>query len=143
MNVVGIVLNRMVKDIKYVELAERLPILQELRDAEPSEIDALSTPPEEREPVLQRRSTMALWSSLGLAALSGVLTTIGLVAALWHMAWWVGVAGLLTALVSATHRSRVRIHQAAGVRGGQGPDPALGGAPHAGGGSRRRVGRAA
>ena len=79
-----------------------LPILQELRDAEPSEIEALSTPPEEREPVLQRRSTMALWSSLGLAALSGVLTTIGLVAALWHMAWWVGVAGLLTALVSAT-----------------------------------------
>ncbi len=101
-NVIGIVLNRMVKDIKYVELAERLPILQELRDAEPSEIEALSTPSEDREPVLRRRSTMALWSSLGLAALSGVLTTVGLVAALWYMAWWVGVAGLLTALVSGT-----------------------------------------
>ena len=45
---------------------------------------------------------MALWSSLGLAALSGVLTTIGLVAALWYMAWWVGVAGLVTAVLSGT-----------------------------------------
>ena len=33
-NVVGIVLNRLVKDIKYVQLAERLPILQELGEAE-------------------------------------------------------------------------------------------------------------
>jgi hypothetical protein len=101
-NVVGICLNRMVKDIKYVELAERLPILQELRDADSSEIEALYPPPEERVPVQQRRSTMALWSSLGLAALSGILTTIGLVAALWHMAWWVGVAGLVTAVLSGT-----------------------------------------
>ena len=101
-NVVGIVLNRLVKDIKYVELAERLPILQEIGDAESSEIEALYPSPEERVPVQQRRSTMALWSSLGLAALSGVLTTIGLVAALWHMAWWVGVAGLVTAALSAT-----------------------------------------
>jgi hypothetical protein len=104
-NVVGIVLNRLVKDIKYVQLAERLPILQELGEAEPSEIEALyptSDDPEERVPVQQRRSTMALWSSLGLAVLSGVLTTIGLVAALWHMAWWVGVAGLVTATLSAT-----------------------------------------
>ena len=101
-NVVGIVLNRLVKDIKYVEVAERLPILQELSEAESSEIEALDTPPEEREPFQQRRSTMALWSSLGLAALSGVLTAIGLVAALWHMAWWVGLAGLVTAVLSAT-----------------------------------------
>ena len=101
-NVVGIVLNRLVKDIKYVQLAERLTILQELGEAESSEIEALYPPPEERVPIEQRRSTMALWSSLGLAALSGVLTTIGLVAALWHMAWWVGVAGLVTAVLSAT-----------------------------------------
>ena len=65
---------------------------QELHDAESPEIEA-STRPEERESFQQRRSTMALWSSLGLAALSGVLTSIGLVAALWHMAWWSGSQG--------------------------------------------------
>ena len=101
-NVVGICLNRLVKDIKYVEVAERLTILQEIRDAESAEIEALYPPPEERESVRRRRSTMALWSSLGLAALSSVLTMIGLVAALWHMAWWVGVAGLVTGVLSAT-----------------------------------------
>ena len=31
-----------------------------------------------------------------------MLTTIGLVAALWYMAWWVGVAGLVTAVLSGT-----------------------------------------
>jgi hypothetical protein len=101
-NAVGIVLNRLVKDIKYVEVAERLPILQELSEAESSEIEALYPHSEEREPFRKRRSTMALWSSLGLATLSGALTTIGLVAALWYMAWWVGVAGLVTAVLSAT-----------------------------------------
>jgi hypothetical protein len=101
-NVVGIVLNRLVKDIEYVEVAERLPILQELEEAESSGVEAIYPSPEERESVQQRRSTMALWSSLGLAALSGVLTTIGLVAALWYMAWWVGVAGLVTAVLSGT-----------------------------------------
>jgi len=101
-NVVGICLNRLVKDIKYVEIAERLPILQEVRDAESSEIEALYPPPDERESVQRRRSALALRLSLGLAALSAALTVIGLVAALWHMAWWVGVAGLVTAVLSAT-----------------------------------------
>ena len=39
---------------------------------------------------------------MGSAAFSSALTVIGLVAALWHMAWWVGVAGLVTGVLSAT-----------------------------------------
>ena len=100
-NVVGICLNRLVKDIKYVEIAERLPILQEVRDAESSEIEALYPPPEEQETLRRKRSTRALWWSSGFQALSGTLTGIALVAALWHVAWWIGTAALVTGAVSA------------------------------------------
>jgi hypothetical protein len=101
-NVVGIILNRLVKDVELVETGEMVTALQSFRGADSSEVEALYPPPEERASLRRRRSTLALWWSLGAAALSGVLTVIGLVAALWHMAWWVGVAALVTATLSAT-----------------------------------------
>ena len=39
--------------------------------------------------------------SLGLAALSTALKLTGTVAALWHMAWWVGVELLAMTMISA------------------------------------------
>ena len=40
----------------------------------------------------QRRARVVLRYSYALLGLSVVLTFIGVTAALWHMAWWIGVA---------------------------------------------------
>jgi len=101
-NVAGIILNRLVKDIRDVETGEMVTALQSLGEADSSEIEALYPPPEEQESLRRRRSSRALWWSLGFAALSSTLTAVGLMAALWHVAWWVGAGALATALVSAT-----------------------------------------
>ena len=101
-NVVGICLNRLAKDVEQVETSEMATALQAFEDADDSEIEALYPPPKERESLRRRRSTLTLWWSLGAAALSGALTAVGLVAALWHMAWWVGAAALATGALSAT-----------------------------------------
>jgi hypothetical protein len=100
LNVGGIVLNRMVKDIRDVEAGEMVTALQAFEEADTSEIAALYPPEEERESLRRKRSGRALLWSLGFAAVSGTLTAVGVVAALWHVAWWIGVAALVTSVVS-------------------------------------------
>jgi hypothetical protein len=101
LNVAGIILNRMVKDVREVEAGEMVTALQAFREADASEVAALYPPPEEQESLRHRRSGRALWWSLGFSALSGTLTAVGVVAALWHVAWWVGAAAIATGVVSA------------------------------------------
>jgi uncharacterized membrane protein YcjF (UPF0283 family) len=55
---------------------------------------------ETRDARRRRRTGIALLFALGILALSVLLTLTGVVAALWHMAWWVGIAFLAMSLVS-------------------------------------------
>ena len=48
----------------------------------------------------QRRTRRALSYSYSLLVLTALLTLIGVTAALWHMAWWIGVAFAAMLLVS-------------------------------------------
>ena len=48
----------------------------------------------------QRRARVVLRYSYALLAFSVTLTFIGVTAALWHMAWWIGVAFLGMAVAS-------------------------------------------
>jgi hypothetical protein len=48
----------------------------------------------------QRRARVVLRYSYALLALTVVLTFIGVTAALWHMAWWIGAAFLGMAAAS-------------------------------------------
>jgi hypothetical protein len=99
MNVAGIVLLRLTKDATDIQLDDLT--LRSFQDAGFPDIDAYFPAPQDRETLRKRRSKIVLMISLGIAALSVALTLAGLVAALWHMAWWIGVVLLATAVVSA------------------------------------------
>ena len=99
LNVAGICVLRLVKDMKEVGLDDLT--LQAFKDAGYPEIESYYPPAGEREVRQKRRRTMALWYSLGMAAaLTAVLTVTGLAAALWYMAWWIGVLVLVVAVLS-------------------------------------------
>ena len=98
LNVAGIFLLRLIKDMKDIGIDDLT--LQAFQDAGFPNIEAYFPPPQERASH-KRRSNLALGYSLGIVALSIALTLTGLVAALWHMAWWIGVA-LLTMVILTT-----------------------------------------
>jgi len=52
------------------------------------------------EALAKKRADAGLSYSLRLALLSGVLTVLGMVAALWFIAWWVAVLFLIVVVVS-------------------------------------------
>ncbi len=56
--------------------------------------------PQARESLHKRRTDGALRYSVGIVALSIVLTLTGMVAALWYMAWWIGVVFFAMVMLS-------------------------------------------
>jgi MFS family permease len=51
-------------------------------------------------PLQKRRTEIVLLVSLGLLVVSALLTLVGLVAALWHVAWWIGILFLIMTIIS-------------------------------------------
>jgi hypothetical protein len=98
LNVAGIFLLRLIKDMKGIGVDDLT--LQAFQDAGFPDIEAYFPPPRERESHHKRRATIALGYSLGIAAPSIALTLTGLVAALWHVAWWIGVVLLAMVILS-------------------------------------------
>ena len=98
LNVAGILLLRLVKDMKDAAVEELT--LKAFRDADFPDVDAYFPPAEQRRSLRRRRASAALGFSAVVLALSIALTFTGLVAALWYMAWWIGVALLVMVAVS-------------------------------------------
>ena len=98
-DVAGIVVLRLTKDLidQGVDDLAR----QAFKESGFPEIDAYFPPAAERAAILKRRSGIALRYSLGIAMVSVALTLGGMVAALWHMAWWIGSVLLLMVALSA------------------------------------------
>jgi hypothetical protein len=97
LNVTGLVLLRLVRDMQPVQLEGITHAFQE----------AGLTPGQEQFPSIaalaemrERGTRMVLSSTMGILGLSAVLTIVGITAALWHMSWWIGVAFLVTVLIS-------------------------------------------
>lgn len=88
LNVAGLFLLRLIQDMKDVGIEDHM--LHAFQDAG-FPIEAYFPPPQVRESLHKRRTDVALRYSVGIAALSIVLTLTGMVAALWYMAWWIGV----------------------------------------------------
>lgn len=104
LNVAGICLLRLAKDAKRIGIEDLT--LQAFQDARFPDIESYFPSPRERERYYQRQAHVTLGYATAIAALSTLLTLAGLVAALWHMAWWIGVTllgalGLGLALVAA------------------------------------------
>ena len=99
LNVAGIFLLRLIKDTNDIGIDELA--LQAFREADFPDIEAYFPDAHGRDVHSRQRSNMALLSSFGIIALSFTLTVIGLVAALWHLAWWLGVTLLAMSILSA------------------------------------------
>jgi hypothetical protein len=95
-DIAGFLLLRLAADMKSVDLEqaateEFVEVGFEVKDRRPVQS------PDEAE---QRRARVVLRYSYALLALTVVLTFIGVTAALWHMAWWIGAAFVGMAVAS-------------------------------------------
>ncbi len=95
LSVAGLFLLKLIQEMKDVGIDEQM--LHAFQDAG-FPIEAYF--PQDRASLHRRRTGIALSYSLGILALSIVLTLVGMVAALWYMAWWVGVVFLAMVLLS-------------------------------------------
>jgi hypothetical protein len=86
LNVAGIVLLRLIKDVKDVGLDDIT--LRSFQDAGFPDINAYFPSRRERASANARRSRVAILYSLGIATLSSALTLTGITAAVWHMGRW-------------------------------------------------------
>ena len=98
LDVAGIFLLRLIKDMKEIGIDDLA--LRAFQDADFPNIEAYFSSAQDKEVLSRRRSNAALFSSLGTIALSIALTITGLVAALWHLAWWLGVIFLTMVILS-------------------------------------------
>jgi hypothetical protein len=79
---------RLVRDIEQVELEKEAA--EAFKEAG-FPIGERATSPEALEAVLKRRTQVVLRYSYWTLAGSVMLTLVGMTAALWHMAWWIGI----------------------------------------------------
>lgn len=101
LDVAGLVLLRLVRDLEHVniELDFENEVRQALQSADPSQGEELAAP-KPLETVRKRRTQLALMYSFSILGLSIVLTLVGMIAALWHMAWWTALAFAVMTLIS-------------------------------------------
>ena len=84
----GFFLLRLVADLKQVGLEEiAAKAFQEVGFTVENQVPSPGAP----ESVEKRRTRIVLRYSYTLLAVSILLTLVGMTAALWHMAWWIGV----------------------------------------------------
>ena len=95
LNLTGLLLLRLVQDMKRYE--DKLA--QGFHDASLI-LGAEFASPLAASPTQKRRTEIILLISLGMLTVSGLLTLIGLVAALWHVAWWIGILFLVMTIIS-------------------------------------------
>ncbi len=96
-DVVGLILLRPVQDLTRIAFEEE--VIQAFQEAGFTDDEQVPSP-KALETVRKRRTAVVLSTSLGILALSTLLTLIGMTATLWHMAWWIGVVFLVMAMIS-------------------------------------------
>jgi MFS family permease len=99
LDVAGVFLLRLIKDMKDVGIDDLA--LKAFQDAGFPAIETYFPPPVKKGSLQSRRSRVVLGYSLGMVMLSTALTLTGVAAAMWHMAWWIGVLLLAAVALSA------------------------------------------
>jgi len=97
LNVAGLVLLRLVQELKEVKLEDELT--QAFLEAGFTGEGRVPSPPA-LEAMRRRRTKMVLRISPGVLALSLLLMLTGMFATLWHMAWWIAAGFLVMIVVS-------------------------------------------
>ncbi len=88
LSVAGIVVLRLTKDLTDFRVDDLA--LQAFKESGFPRIESYFPAAAKRPALSRRRSALALRYCFAIAAISTSLTLAGLVAALWHMAWWIG-----------------------------------------------------
>ena len=96
-DVAGFFLLRLMADIKNANLEE---VATQAFQQVGLNVEDPGPSPTAPESWQKRRTRVVLGYSYGLLALAVLLTLIGITAALWHMAWWIGVIFVPMVLVS-------------------------------------------
>jgi hypothetical protein len=97
LNVTGLFLLRLGKDLKQVGFEEEFT--QAFQDVDFTVGEQVAFPTT-LESLRKRRTGFFLAYSLGLLALSVLLTLTGMIAVLWYMAWWIGVMFFVMVIIS-------------------------------------------
>jgi len=97
LNVTGLFLLRLVKDLKLVGFEEEFA--QAFQDVDFT-VGAQVASPKTLESLRKRRTRFFLAFSFGTLALSVLLTLTGMIAVLWYMAWWIGVIFFVMVIIS-------------------------------------------
>lgn len=96
-NVAGFVMLRLANDLRRVALEKvAAAAFQEVGFS----LEGEPTPPEVAAEADPRRTRQVLGYSYAMLAIGLLLTMIGLAASFWHMAWWIGVAFAIMAVLS-------------------------------------------
>jgi hypothetical protein len=98
LNVSGLFLLKLIRDMNEVPFDDVMR--QAFQDANIPNVEAYFPASEQKEALYKRRTNSGLRYLILLAALSATLTLFGMVAALWYMAWWVGVIFFLMVIAS-------------------------------------------
>ncbi len=98
LDIAGLCLLRLIQGIKQHNVEEEMQrTLQDVRYPGGQQ----AAPGDAFEQQRQRRTYNVIVSASWLSGLALLLTLLGLAASLWHIAWWIAIAFLLVALVSA------------------------------------------
>jgi len=97
LNVTGLFLLRLVKDLEHVGFEEEWA--QAFQDVDFNVGEQVAFP-KTLESLRKRRPGFFLGYSLGILALSVLLTLTGMIAVLWYMAWWIGVMFFVLVIIS-------------------------------------------
>ena len=97
LNLAGLVMLRLIQDMAHVGFSEEWA--RAYQDAGLPLGEQLASP-QAREAQRKRRATIVLRYGFVVLALSVALTLTGLTAALWHIAWWIGVIFLAMTAIS-------------------------------------------
>lgn len=97
LDLAGLVMLRLIQDMTHIGFSEEWA--RAFQNAGLPLGEQLATP-QAREAQRKKRATIVLRYALTVLMLSVLLTLTGLTAALWHVAWWIGVVFLAMTVVS-------------------------------------------
>ena len=97
LNIAGLFLLRLVQDLAQMGFEDE--VTQAFQEVGLTEGGRVPTP-QILEAQRKRRTAVFLRFSVGILALSAILTLAGMIATLWHMAWWIGVAFFAMIVIS-------------------------------------------
>ncbi|HTO99986.1 MAG TPA: hypothetical protein VMJ64_01330 [Anaerolineales bacterium] len=108
LNVAGLLLLRLIKDMKGIRIDELAR--EAFQDAKFPEIEAYLPADQDSASLFKRSSNVTLLYSAGIIIFSTTLTLSGLVAVLWHLAWWLGVILLVMVILSTVLTLAILAH---------------------------------